>query len=184
MGRTVLNKHVLVLDAGYQPVNIISARRALVLLYSGRAVAVEQSDDIVRSPSTSWKLPRIIRLFIAIAHRVYRAVKVQLNRKNLFARDNFACQYCGTKHGPFTIDHVVPRSRRTREFPRGGTTVWVNCVTCCVRCNHRKGNQLLHEAGMHLISKPTEPRWLPPLLFRRYLGDAVHESWESYLYIR
>jgi len=183
MGASALNQHVLVLDAGYQPVNIVSAKRALLLIYSGRAVAVEQSGQSIRSARASWELPRIIRLFIAIAHRVYRAVRVQLNRKNLFARDRFACQYCGTKQGPFTVDHVVPRSRRTSEFPSGGTTTWENCVTSCVRCNHRKGNQLLNEAGMHLIRQPEEPRWLPPLLFRRFLGDAVHKSWESYLYV-
>jgi len=184
MGRSALNQHVLVLDAGYQPVNIVSARRALVLIYSGRAVAVEQSGQRVRSAQTSWELPRIIRLFIAIAHRVYRAVRVQLNRKNLFARDRFRCQYCGTDVGPFTVDHVVPRSRHTSEYPNGGNTSWENCVTCCVRCNHRKGSRLLSEAAMRLIRQPEEPRWLPPLLFRRFLGDAMHQSWENYLYVK
>ncbi len=184
MNRAVLGQHVLVLDAGYQPVNIVSARRALVLLVSGRAVAVEDSGLVVRSAAAEWRLPRIIRLFIAIAHRVYRVVRVQLNRRNLYARDRFACQYCGSLVGPFTIDHVVPRSRRTLEFPRGGTTSWDNCVTCCVACNHHKGNRLPSEAGMRLLAQPREPRWLPPLLFRRFLGDAMHQSWEAYLYQR
>ena len=184
MPGTALSRNVLVLDAGYQPVNIVSARRALTLVYSGRAVTVENSSDVVRSPNATWPLPRIIRLFISIAHRVYRAVRVQLNRRNLFARDSFACQYCGTHEGPFTVDHVVPRSRKTRQYPSGGTTVWENCVTCCVRCNHRKGNRLPSEMGMQLMRKPGEPRWLPPLLFRRYLGKNMHKSWESYLYIK
>ncbi len=182
MSTNMLGQNVLVLDAGYQPVNIISARRALVLLVSGRAVTVEESGHSINSAREEWQLPRIIRLFISIAHRVYRMVRVQLNRRNLFARDRFTCQYCGTKQPPFTIDHVVPRSRRTPEQPRGGETSWENCVTCCAQCNHRKGNHLPAEAGMGLRAKPREPRWLPPLLFRRYLGDAVHQSWEAYLY--
>lgn len=182
MSASKLGQNVLVLDAGYQPVNIISARRAMVLLLSGRAVAVEKSDHTIRSARQEWELPRIIRLFISIAHRVYRVVRVQLNRRNLFARDRFACQYCGSETGPFTIDHVVPRSRRTAEYPAGGPTTWENCVTCCVKCNHIKGNHLPSEAGMRLSNVPKEPRWLPPLLFRRYLGDGMHQSWEAYLY--
>jgi len=184
VNRATLRQHVLVLDAGYQPVNIVSARRALVLLVSGRAVAVEESALVVRSAAAEWRLPRIIRLFIAIAHRVYKVVRVQLNRRNLYARDRCSCQYCGGTAGPFTIDHVVPRSRQTPEFPRGGATSWENCVTCCVSCNHRKGNRLPAEAGMRLLAAPREPRWLPPLLFRRFLGDAMHQSWEAYLYQR
>lgn len=177
-----LGQHVLVLDAGYQPVNIISARRALVLLVSGRAVAVEESAHTIRSARREWRLPRIIRLYIAIAHRVYRMVRVQLNRRNLYARDGYHCQYCGTESGPFTIDHVVPRSRRTPDHPRGGVTSWENCVTCCVRCNHRKGSRTPQEAEMQLLSQPREPRWLPPLLFRRFLGDGLDQSWAAYLY--
>ncbi|MCP4549016.1 MAG: HNH endonuclease [bacterium] len=183
MLKAALNSNVLVLDAGYQAVNVISARKALTLLYSGRAVAVEQSEQFVRSPGRSWQLPRVIRLFIAIAHRVYRAAKVQLNRRNIFARDNFTCQYCGKTEGPFTIDHVVPRSRRTRVYPKGGPTTWENCVTCCVRCNHRKSNHLPEELDMRLHKKPVEPQWLPPLLFRRFVCDAVHQSWKGYLYL-
>ena len=184
MDARALGQHVLVLDAGYQPVNIVSARRAMVLLVSGRAVAVEESGLVIRSAQAEWRLPRIIRLFIAIAHRVYRVVRVQLNRRNLYARDRFICQYCGSAVGPFTIDHVVPKSRRTPEYPRGGPTHWENCVTCCTACNHRKGNRLPAEAGMRLLTTPREPRWLPPLLFRRFLGDAMHQSWAAYLYQR
>lgn len=183
MAHALLNRHVLVLDAGYQPVNIVSARRAMVLLCRGRAVAVEESEDVIHSPGAVWRLPRIIRLFIAIASRVYRAVRVQLNRKNVFARDRYTCQYCGSREGPFTIDHVVPRSRKTPDHPEGGTTSWENCVTCCAACNHRKGSRLLQETGMQLLKAPTEPRWLPPIIFRRYLGNGADESWQTYLYI-
>lgn len=183
MASLTLNRNVLVLDAGYQPVNVISARKAMVLLYNGRAVAVEQSDAFIRSPGRDWQLPCVIRLFIAIAHRVYRAIKAQLNRRNIFARDEFSCQYCGSERGPFTIDHVVPRSRATREYPLGGPTTWENCVTSCVDCNHRKGNRLPEEAGMRPRKQPVEPRWLPPLLFRRFMDDSVHKSWKGYLYL-
>ena len=182
MGNSVLASPVLVLDAGFQPVNVVPARRAMVLLCMGKAVAVEESDLELHSADRAWKLPLIIRLVIAVANRVYRVVKVKLNRRNLFGRDRYRCQYCGSEEGPFTVDHVVPKSRKTPSYPHGGPTSWENCVTACIPCNRLKGDRLLSETDMKLIRVPREPHWLPPVLFQRFLKPSFHPSWNSYLF--
>jgi 5-methylcytosine-specific restriction endonuclease McrA len=177
-------KNVLVLDAGYQPVNVVSARKAMLLLYTGRATMVTESGTVIHSPGKEWSLPKIIRLFISIAHRVYRMVKIQLNRRNLLIRDGYTCQYCGTQEGPLTIDHVVPKSRRTGRYSKGGVTSWENCVICCEKCNHRKGDRLPEELNMSLRKKPMEPRWLPPMMFRHFFENRMDECWKRYLYLK
>jgi len=182
MALTKLQTPVLVLDAGFQPVNVVPARRAMILLYKGKAVAVEESEQELHSADSAWKLPRIIRLVISVAHKVYRVVKVKLNRKNLFGRDRYRCQYCGDEEGPFTIDHVVPKSRKTPSYPNGGPTTWENCVTACIPCNRVKGGKLLSETDMKLQRVPREPHWLPPVLFQRFLRPSLHPSWNHYLF--
>ncbi|HKK69969.1 MAG TPA: HNH endonuclease [Candidatus Krumholzibacteria bacterium] len=180
MGPTLL-RPVLVLDAGYQAVNVVPMRRALRLIATGKAVAVEEDPAIVlRSERASLNCPRIIRLFIAVAHRVYRTLQVRFNKRNVMARDHHRCQYCGSAER-LTIDHVVPRSRRTREHPRGGPTSWDNCVTACLACNLKKGDRTPDEAGMELRSKPTKPRWFLPLVHRTARNDGWAETWGRYL---
>ena len=180
MGPTLL-RPVLVLDAGYQAVNVVPMRRALRLIATGKAVAIdEDADTILRSERECLNCPRIIRLFIAVAHRVYRTLQVRFNKRNVMARDNHRCQYCGSDER-LTIDHVVPRSRRTREHPRGGPTTWENCVTACLPCNLKKGNRTPDEAGMALLSKPSKPRWFLPLVNKTTRQDGWVDTWGRYL---
>jgi 5-methylcytosine-specific restriction endonuclease McrA len=178
MAATLL-KPVLVLDAGYQAVNVVPVRRALTLLASGRAVAVEQDEQVaLHSERQSFRCPVIIRLFIAVAHKVYRALKVRFNKRNVFARDEHQCQYCGSSED-LTVDHVVPRSRRDSTHPHGGPTNWENCVTACLPCNLRKGNRTPEEAKMTLLRRPSEPRGFLPLVHRH--TDAVWAvRWQRY----
>lgn len=176
---TMLLRPVLVLDAGYQAVNVVPVRRALTLLASGRAVAVEKDEAVaVRSERESIGCPVIIRLFIAIAHKVYRALRVRFNKRNVLARDGHRCQYCGSAE-ELTIDHVVPRSRRDRVHPDGGATSWENCVTACLPCNLRKGNRTPEEARMPLEKRPREPRGYFPLLHRQ-ADEAWTARWRHY----
>jgi 5-methylcytosine-specific restriction endonuclease McrA len=173
---------VLVLDAGYQAVNVIPVRRALALLATGKAVTVEEDEDLVyRSERLSFRCPVIIRLFMAVAHRVYRTLKVKFNKKNIMARDGYQCQYCGAHDVPLTIDHVFPRSRRDAEHPQGGVTSWENCVTACLDCNARKGNRTPEEAGMALRTRPGSPRWFLPLLHRKPAAGS-YVRWRKYLF--
>lgn len=182
-----LTRPVLVLDAGYQAVNVVPMRKALVLVTSGKAVAVEEDRGLVfHSERSRVYGPTIIRLLIAIAHRVYRRFNVKFNKRNIMARDEYICQYCGTTGIPLTIDHVVPRSRRTPEHPNGGASAWDNCVAACFPCNTRKGNRTPDEAGMKLLNPPSKPRWYFALIHRRR-GATVPPSlshdpqWSKYL---
>ncbi len=174
-----LNSPVLVLDAGYQAVNVVPVRRALSLLARGKAVVVEEETGrILRSEKMKLGCPVVIRLLIAIAHRVYRSLRVRFNKRNVLARDSWTCQYCGATEVPLTIDHVIPRSRRTRRYPDGGPHSWENCVAACLPCNHRKGDRLPEEAGMRLARKPSRPRWVLALPWGRKRG---YERWKRYL---
>jgi len=178
---SVLLRPVLVLDAGYQAVNVVPMRRALSLLATGKAVPVEEDPGtIYRSERMEVRRPTIIRLFIAVAHRVYRTLSVRFNKKNILARDGHRCAYCGAGDSTLTVDHVFPRSRSSPEHPLGGSTSWENCVAACVPCNARKGNRTPQEAGMELRVVPKQPRWMLPALLRRP-GTRVHPQWGRYL---
>lgn len=179
MGPALL-RPVLVLDAGYQAVNVVPVRRALTLLASGRAIAIEQDDSVaLRSERQAMRCPVIIRLFIAIAHRVYRSLRVRFNKRNVLARDGHQCQYCGATEG-LTLDHVFPRSRRSREYPDGGPTTWENCVAACLPCNLRKGNHTPEEARMTLRHRPLEPRGFMPLV-QQPADSGWMDRWQAYL---
>jgi 5-methylcytosine-specific restriction endonuclease McrA len=175
-----LLRPVLVLDAGYQAVNVVPVRRALTLLAAGRAVAVEHDEAVeLRSERSRVNCPLIIRLFIAVAHRVYRSLRIRFNKRNVLARDGHECQYCGSGE-QLTIDHVVPRSRRDRSHPEGGPTSWENCVAACLACNLRKGDRTPEEAQMPLRRDPAPPRGFLPLV-QKQAGGGFAERWRQYL---
>ncbi|WP_229752892.1 HNH endonuclease [Deinococcus aerophilus] len=138
---------VLVLNASYEPLHVTSTKRAITLLQYGVAEVLEDSGDVIRSPSTVLSVPSVIRLRRYI--RRPRVHPVPFNRRNVLRRDTFACQYCGSE-GDLTLDHVMPRSR-------GGRHNWDNVVTACRGCNQRKGNRTPDEAGMPLRVPPHAP---------------------------
>jgi len=157
----------LVLNATYEPLCVVPLRRAVVLVLAEKAVIVESSDDVMHSERLSLPVPTVVRLsrFVRVPYRR----EVPLTRRAVLERDSHACVYCGTKAD--TIDHVRPRSR-------GGTHVWTNVVAACARCNHRKGDRLLHEIGWHLKASPSQP----PATVAVVMGWAVREpSWVQYL---
>ena len=156
---------MLVLNRSYQPVRITTARHAFVMLYGDRAEALDSSYEAhdfaswrelrpaagelaVRTPSGAIKIPRLVLL------RDYNRVPrtpLRLSRRNIFLRDEYRCQYCGSTH-ELTIDHVIPRSR-------GGESSWTNLVSCCRSCNLSKGRKTPEEAGMPLRRPPIRPTW-------------------------
>ena len=158
----------LILNATYEPLSIVSARRAIVLVLREKAVIVEESGDVWRSERSSHPLPSVIRLRTFV--KVPYARRVALNRRAVFARDQQACQYCGMKAE--NLDHVVPRSR-------GGAHTWENVVAACRRCNLRKGDRTPREAGMALRRNPRAPRRHGWVLVN--LGSPPHSSWRPYL---
>ena len=166
--------HTLVLSVGYEPIHVVSWRRAFSMVYTDRAMIVEEYDHVLRSPSTSIKAPSVIRLVHSVKR--YRP-KVRKSKRAIFERDDFRCQYCA-KRLPveeLTVDHVVPKSK-------GGSADWSNSVTACRSCNNKKGNRTPKEAGMHLIQSPGVPRTEPYLLIRRTLGRRVSVQWVPYLF--
>lgn len=164
---------VLVLNASYEPLSLISVQRAVVLLLRQKAEAIENDlERYLRSERASLPVPLVIRLVHYVA--IPRRLKIPLTRKTLLSRDEYTCQFCGTMTGPLTVDHVLPRSR-------GGMTSWENCVAACLRCNHRKGNKTPDEAGMRLSRSPRRPDFTHMAFI--ILGDARHnEIFQRYLY--
>lgn len=159
----------LLLNAGYEPVKVISWQRAITLVVLGKAELVEAYDQVVRSVSTALQMPSVVRL-CRYARARNRGVK--FSRSHVYRRDRFTCQYCGAQPGPaqLTFDHVVPRAR-------GGRTEWTNIVTACISCNARKADRTPAEAGMPLRSAPAKPGWMAAV----GATESMHESWRGYL---
>ena len=162
-------QQVLVLNASYEPLNVCTVRRAHVLLYKGKAEVVEQLDQPLRSASSTYIWPHVIRLIHYV--RVPRAIQRKISRRALFARDGWRCVYCGTSGGRLTLDHVVPRSR-------GGESSWENVVTSCASCNHRKGDRTPEQVGMELKTPPRAPQ---PVLFIKLAAPRIPKRWTPYL---
>ena len=164
----------LLLNASFEPLKIISWQRAITLLFAGKVEVIEEYSKEVHSVTFSIKLPSILRLLKYV--RVKKNKMVKFSRANIYGRDKYSCQYCNTSfHSEeLTFDHVIPVSR-------GGTKSWGNIVTACIDCNRRKGGQTPDEAGMKLVQKPVEPRWVPNLSLTLVFKNAP-ESWRDYLY--
>jgi len=162
-------ERVLVLNASYEPLNVCSLRRAHVLVWKGRAEILEATDGQLRSATTAFARPHVIRLVTYV--RVPRAVTRRISRRVLFARDGWQCAYCGSGSNRLTLDHIVPRSR-------GGTSIWENVVASCAPCNHRKGDRLLEETSMSLRTVPRPPT---PVLFIRLTAEHIPDAWRQYL---
>lgn len=164
-------RSVLVLNATYEPLNIVPVQRAIVLLLKEKAEIVEAAKHKVRAERLSIDWPLVIRLVTFVP--IPRRLPLPLSRRTVLARDLYTCQYCGgqpSKH-ELTVDHVIPRSR-------GGTTIWENVVAACAPCNRRKGDRLPDEAGMILRSKPTRPQFVAIVLLSETNAHAV---WSKYL---
>ena len=156
------------LNASYEPLNVCSVRRAHVLVFKGKAELLEELHQPLRSASSTFPWPHVIRLLSYV--RVPRAVKRKISRKALFARDGYRCAYCGSS-GRLTLDHVVPRSR-------GGDSVWENVVTSCAPCNLRTGNRLPEEVQMRMLVRPATPT---PALFVTLSAARIPDGWQPYL---
>lgn len=179
----MIKSTTLVINRNYQPVSTICVKKAITLLYKEIAVVIHnseeydwnywvecpiQDDDIIQSVNFKMKLPEVIKIQ---TYSGYRPKNTKFSKRAVFLRDQHQCQYCGIhlNSKSITLDHILPVSRK-------GATTWSNCVTCCVKCNTKKGNKLLYETGMSLLKTPIKPN-LPILC-----GKSVpFESWRSYL---
>ena len=123
----------LLLNASFQPLQVISWQKAIQLFFSGKVEVVESSDHMVRSVSISIRMPIVIRL-LTYFNPLQRKHVIRLNRNHVFLRDHHTCQYCGKKHpySQLTLDHVIP-------VVKGGKKTWENITTACRSCNIKKG---------------------------------------------
>lgn len=158
---------VLVLNATYEPLSVVSSRRAVVLVLEQKALLEAATDRVFRSERMTVEEPSVVRLTRYV--RVPQMTRRNLSRRALFARDEHTCQYCGS-HAD-SIDHIIPRSR-------GGEHVWENVVAACRRCNMVKRDRLLVDTSMTLRCKPGPPR--PSVWFRAAVG-RMPEAWIPYL---
>ncbi len=144
----LLNRSVFVINATYEPLTVVSARRALKLLFKGSAVVEEVSSYVVHAGKLSIPLPDVIRL---VKYRKVPRLNWSVSRKGILLRDQLTCQYCAEKFpaGDLTLDHVIPRSK-------GGGNTWENLVSSCKPCNNRKDDQTLEQAGMTLLRQPRQ----------------------------
>ena len=158
------------MNASYEPLNVCTVRRALVLLLKEKAEMLERGDGVLRSETMRLDRPEVIRLisFVRVPRDIHRR---RITRKAVLARDGWTCQYCGTSKHSLTVDHVIPRSR-------GGESVWENIVASCAPCNRKKGNRLPREVSMHPRERPRPPG---PTVFIRIAEPRTPTTWEPYL---
>ncbi len=163
-----MDSRVLVLNLDYNPISICTVQRAFLLIYLNKAHMVDGiAGFYIHTVNEKFPLPAVIKLnrYINIPYK-----SVELTRQNIFKRDSFECQYCGTNHS-LTLDHVIPRSR-------GGKSTWKNLVTACKRCNTHKGDFTPKEASMSLNGQPYKPTYV---MFIRDFSGFVSEEWKPYL---
>lgn len=158
-------EQALVLNATNQPITVVPARRAVVLVFKDKADLVESNGARFRSETTEVESPSVIRLrhYVQVPFR-----SIPLTRRGVFARDEWDCQYCSAEAE--NLDHVVPKSK-------GGPHTWENIVASCKRCNDKKGDKTLKESGMALKRRPRIPTGSVWLSMRRGSPD----EWQEYL---
>jgi 5-methylcytosine-specific restriction endonuclease McrA len=165
----VVNLPVLVLNQNYEPLNICRARRAVVLVYQGKAEMLENGTGFIHSAAQTFDVPSVIRL----AYMIKRPrPKRRLNRLEVFSRDLYTCQYCGREGRQLTLDHVIPRHQ-------GGEHTWENVVSACIPCNRHKAGRTPEQAGMRLICRPSPPRDKLPFYIPHQLKSQL--GWQKYL---
>ena len=195
--RSALDSQVLVLNRVYSAIRIVDARKAFTFLAKSIAevISLEQGNfrnydfgswtdiadlqrefeseqhDWVRTPSLTLAVPKIIRLF---SYDRRPSQDIRLNRRNIYARDESSCQYCGRKFSTreLSLDHVIPRVQ-------GGEDSWTNLVCACVRCNARKGGRTPRQANMRLVKKPVKPRLNQAIRLR--VGSRRYQSWKAFI---
>jgi 5-methylcytosine-specific restriction endonuclease McrA len=172
-----MSQEVLVLNSDYEPLNVCNLRRAIVLVYLGKADVLHERDTepsigTLRSADGAECLtPSVVKLR---SHVRRPLPELRLSRRSIFARDNYTCQYCGATGKDLTIDHVMPKRM-------GGPASWENLVACCRRCNTKKGDKLAEKVGMKLMRAPRRPRYTPYISLNKYVAGTKHAVWRDYL---
>jgi 5-methylcytosine-specific restriction endonuclease McrA len=158
--------HALVLNATYEPLCVVPQRRAVVLVLTAKAIAVELGDEVLHSAAERVVVPAVVKLtrFVKVSYRG----AAPLTRRGVLVRDGGRCVYCSA---PATsLDHVVPRSR-------GGQHVWENVVSACGRCNHLKADRTIGELGWRLRRVPYQPNGVAWRILTTGRSDPRWSRW-------
>lgn len=169
-----LTGRVLVLNASFEPINVCTVRRAIVLILKEKAEVIEtpgQDDGEIELHAERFSItrPSVIRL-VTYVRIPFHSFRRKITRRAVFARDGWECQYCG-RRGSLTMDHIIPRSK-------GGETSWENVVACCAGCNRRKGDRSVSQAGMRLRSRPRAPH---ATIFIHVASPTIPQAWQPYV---
>lgn len=187
MVHRVLQRPILVLNRNWQPVRVATVARGLALLWNEAARVVDPADfqtytwddwtrlrprdgeEYIQAVRFRLRVPEVLTLN---RYDQVPAAAVAFSRRNLFKRDRYTCQYCGSQPGSeeLTIDHVLPRSQ-------GGGSNWENCVLACIECNKRKADRTPEQAAMRLRKRPVRPAWNP--LYAAH--DVRIKSWSKFI---
>lgn len=181
------NQRALVLNKSWTPIQTISMKRAVTLVFAEKARIIDpnanfqtyswdewaelkptEDEDFIKAANDIYRAPLVILL---LDYNKYPERTVNFSRRNIYRRDGFTCQFCGDKPGTerLNIDHVIPRSQ-------GGKTSWENCVISCISCNTKKSNRTPEQCGMKLLKKPEKPRWI-----HMRGGTKKIKEWEFFL---
>lgn len=169
-----MSSATLFLDVSYRPLRVEPWQRAIADLFLGKVEVIEYSRDrTIQTVSRAFPMPSVVRL---VSHFKRERIRIKFSRLNIYARDGFACQYCGQQFPTedLTFDHVVPRSR-------GGKTTWENIVTACggtSGCNSLKADRTPAEAGMKLLRTPKKPHFLPAVTVK--MNGRIPNEWRQY----
>jgi len=183
----MIYRPTLVLNRNWQPVNVATVARALVMMWNDKARVVDPADYqtydwqdwlrlrpndgemFIRAVQCKLRVPEVVTL---TGFDDLPSAAVTFSRRNIHKRDNYTCQYCGKQPGndQLTIDHIVPRAQ-------GGESRWENCVLACLMCNKQKADRTPTQAGMRLRKRPIQPRWNP-----LYAAHQLRiQSWSKFL---
>lgn len=163
-----MNIKALVLNVDYTPISVCTVQRAFLLVFLNKAELVKANNSMsLNTVSEHYPMPSVIKLgrYVNVPYK-----GVVLSKENVFKRDGFQCQYCGTQKD-LTLDHIIPKAK-------GGKTSWNNLVTACKRCNSRKGDYTLEEVGLQLKFKPYKPTYI---MYLKDLSAHTYEDWKPYL---
>lgn len=164
----MIKRRVLVLNQDFNPISICTVQRAFLLVYFEKAELLTRLNGYaLRTVNRSYPMPSVIKLrnYVNIPFK-----GVELSRQNVFKRDGYKCQYCGTDDD-LTLDHIYPKAK-------GGKTTWVNLITACKTCNTRKGDFTPEEIGLSIRNVPFKPSYV---MFLREFSGYAYEEWIPYL---
>lgn len=170
--RRILER-ALILNSSCQPIKSVSWQKALLLYFQGKVEILEYQEQTVRSVSSTFLIPSVMRLKRYVNPR--KSTRLKFSRENIYLRDSYTCQYCAKEFPAklLTLDHVVPASKFGRKD-------WTNVVTACRDCNHRKANRTPLAAGMPLLNEPRIPSWLP-VVQPQFETENIPEQWRPYI---